>query len=68
MIPTEGAPRPALFPEPHRFTLAPGARWPLETSIVLGCWELARPSTVTAHWWLNVQGESREGELPVALP
>lgn len=59
---------PALFPEPHRFTLAPGVHWPIETSVTLLCWELTRPSTVRMHWWLNVHGESLEGEVPVALP
>jgi hypothetical protein len=66
--PAEGAPRPALFPEPHRFTLAAGAHWPLETSITTLCWELATPNAATVHWWLNIEGSSREGDVPVALP
>jgi hypothetical protein len=66
--PAAGPPRPALFPEPHRFTLAPGVHWPIETSVTLLCWQLTRPTTVRAHWWLNVEGESLEGEVPVALP
>ncbi|MCB9594190.1 MAG: hypothetical protein H6719_15770 [Sandaracinaceae bacterium] len=61
-------PPPALFPEPRAFTLAPGARWPLETAVVLSCWEPAPGRAVTAHWWLHVEGSGLDGEARVTLP
>ncbi len=58
---------PALFPEPHAFVLAPGARWPFETAVVVSCWEPAPGTTVGVHHWLNVEGESIDGEQPIVL-
>lgn len=66
--PSSGPPRPVLFPEPHRFTLAPGAHWPIETSVTTLCWELTRPVTVKVHWWMSFEGDTRQGEVPVLLP
>jgi len=60
-------PRPVLFPEPHAFVLAPGARWPFETAVVVSCWEPAPGTTVGVHHWLNVEGESIDGEQPIVL-
>lgn len=60
-------PPPALFPEPHAYTLAPGARWPHATTVIVSCWEPAPGRTVTAHWWLNVEGEGLDGEVRVPL-
>ena len=58
-------PRPALFPEPRAYVLAPGARWTVETSVVLSCWE-EHPGPVTLHWWFNVEDEDLQGEVTVA--
>lgn len=62
-----GPPRPALFPEPRAFVLAPGAVWPLQSVVRHTCW--ARPSgPVAVHWWLAISGAGLDGELPLTLP
>lgn len=60
-------PPPAVFPEPHAFVLAPGARWPFEASVVVSCWEPAAGTTVGVHHWLHVEGEDVQGEQPLVL-
>lgn len=59
------ASRPHLFPEPWAFTLAPGARWTFETSVVLSCWEEA-PGPVKLHWWFSIHGDGQDGEITAA--
>ncbi len=59
---------PALFPEPHRFVLAPGARWVFELAIELACWQLAPGQTVNAHWWFGTAGTVQQGDVTVTLP
>lgn len=65
--PTEGAPPPVALPEPHAWTLAPGARWSFETAVLLGCWELPPQSRVSVHWWFGLTNANVQGELAVQL-
>ncbi|MEZ4367546.1 MAG: hypothetical protein R2939_14905 [Kofleriaceae bacterium] len=68
-------PPPPLFPEPHGYTLPPGARWPFEVQLELGCWALTPGQAVTAHWWLATAGDGVAGRAvahravaPIARP
>jgi len=58
---------PAVFPEPHAFVLAAGARWPFEAAVVISCWEPAPGTTVSVHYWLHAEGEDVQGEQPFVL-
>lgn len=53
---------PAVFPEPARFEMAPGARWPFEVAVELACWATRPGEPLTLHWWFGVEGGVLQGE------
>ena len=57
-------PRPALFPQARGFSLAAGARWPMEVAVIPSCWEDTRGAQ-SIHWWLGVAGDDVQGDVPV---
>ncbi len=67
-MPPAPAGPPALFPEAHRFTLAPGVHWPFETAVLRACWQLTPGETVTMHWWFAIAGSGLDGAATVLVP